>query len=73
MVVDEAERASKRTKPKQCANVEDPIGALKRVFGFVKVRYRGLAKNACRLFVAGALADLLMVRQPAAAPSLALK
>jgi IS5 family transposase len=36
---------------------------LKRVFGFVKVRYRGLAKNACRLLVACALANLFMVRR----------
>jgi hypothetical protein len=33
------------------------------VFGFVKVGYRGLAKNACRLFVACALANLFMVRR----------
>jgi IS5 family transposase len=45
------------------AKVEHPIGVLKRVFGFVKVRYRGLAKNTCRLFVACALANLFMVRR----------
>jgi IS5 family transposase len=62
-VVDEAERARNRTKSKVRAKVEHPIGVLKRVFGFVKVRYRGLAKNACRLFVACALANLFMVRR----------
>ena len=62
-VVDEAERASNRTKSKVRAKVEHPIGVLKRVFGFVKVRYRGLAKNTCRLFVACALANLFMVRR----------
>ena len=33
------------------------------VFGFVKVRYRGLAKNAHRLFVACALANLYIARR----------
>ena len=41
------------------AKVEHPIGVVKRVFGFVKVRYRGLAKNAHRLVVTCALANLL--------------
>ena len=37
------------------------IGVIKRIFGFAKVRYRGIAKNAHRLFVACALANLFMV------------
>ena len=41
---------------------------MKRVFDFVKVRYRGLAKNACRLSAACALANLFIVNAPAAAP-----
>ncbi len=45
------------------AKVEHPIGTIKRVFGFTKVRYRGLAKNANRLYVAAALANLFMVRR----------
>jgi transposase, IS5 family len=36
---------------------------IKRVFGFAKVRYRGLDKNAQRLFVACALANLFMARR----------
>jgi transposase, IS5 family len=32
-------------------------------FGFVKVRYRGLDKNANRLFVTCALVNLFMVRK----------
>jgi transposase, IS5 family len=32
------------------------------VFGFVKVRYRGLAKNTHRLVVICALANLFMAR-----------
>ncbi|MGC8917674.1 MAG: transposase, partial [Thermoanaerobaculum sp.] len=43
--------------------VEHVIGVIKRVFGFVKVRYRGLAKNANRLFVLCALANLYILRQ----------
>jgi IS5 family transposase len=34
------------------------IGVIKRIFGFAKVRYRGLAKNGNRLFVAAALSNL---------------
>ena len=57
------ELAKNRTKSKGRAKVEHPIGVIKRVFGFVKVRYRGLAKNATRLFVACALANLFMARR----------
>src|SRR5215475_471048 len=62
-VVDEVERAKNRTKSKVRARVEHPIGVIKRVFGFVKVRYRGLAKNAHRLLVTCALANLFTVRR----------
>ena len=57
------ERASNRTKSKVRAKVEHPIGVVKRVFGFSKVRYRGLAKNANRVFVACGLANLFMARK----------
>jgi len=36
---------------------------IKRVFGFAKVRYRGLKKNAHRLRVACALANLFIARR----------
>ena len=36
---------------------------IKRLFGFAKVCYRGIAKNANRLFVTCALANLFMVRR----------
>ena len=61
-VLDEDERARNRTKSKVRAKVEHAIGVIKRVFGFVKVRYRGLEKNANRLFVTCALANLFMAR-----------
>jgi len=37
-VVDEIERAKNRSKSKVRAKVEHPIGVIKRVFGFAKVR-----------------------------------
>ena len=61
-VVDEVEQAKNRTKSRVRAKVEHAIGVIKRVFGFAKVRYRGLEKNANRLFVTCALANLYMVR-----------
>jgi IS5 family transposase len=45
------------------AKVEHPFLVLKRVFGFTKVRYRGLDKNATRLFVACGLVNVYMVRR----------
>ena len=62
-VVDEVERAKNRTKSKVRARVEHSIGVIKRVFGFAKVRYRGLKKNAHRLIVSCALANLFMARR----------
>lgn len=59
----EQERAKNRTKSKVRARVEHPFHVIKRVFGFTKVRYRGLAKNANRLFVACALANLFVARR----------
>lgn len=62
-VVDEAERAKNRTKSKVRARVEHAFFVIKRVFGFARVRYRGLDKNAHRLFVTCALANLFMARR----------
>jgi transposase, IS5 family len=60
--VNETERAKNRTKSTVRAKVEHVFGVIKRVFGFQKVRYRGLDKNAHRLFVTCALANLFVVR-----------
>jgi len=57
------ERAKNRNKSKVRAKVEHPFLVIKRIFGFAKVCYRGIAKNANRLFVACALANLFMVRR----------
>jgi len=57
------ERARNRWKSRVRARVEHPLGVIKRIFGFTKVCYRGLAKNRHRLVVACALANLFMVRK----------
>jgi transposase, IS5 family len=62
-MVNESERAKNRNKSKVRAKVEHPIGVIKRVFGFVQVRYRGLKKNTHRLVVICALANLFMARR----------
>lgn len=61
-VVNEAEKARNRTKSKVRAKVEHCFAVIKGKFGFTKVRYRGLEKNAHRLFVACSLANLFVVR-----------
>lgn len=58
------QREINRKRPKVRARVEHAIGVIKRIFGFAKVRYRGLAKNGNRLFAPAALANLLTVRRP---------
>ena len=62
-MVDLVERAKNRTKSKVRARVEHSIGIVKRVFGFAKVRYRGLKKNAHRLLGTCALANLFIARR----------
>ena len=38
--------------------MEHPIGVIQRVFGFQKVRYRGLSKNLNRLEATAAMGDI---------------
>ena len=57
---DEAERLRNRTKSRTRARVEHAFLVLKRLWGFDKVRYRGLAKNATRTFTALAMVNLFM-------------
>jgi transposase, IS5 family len=61
--VDEVERAKNKTKSSVRAKVEHPFLVIKQVFGFVKTRYRGLEKNAHRLFVTCALTNLYLMRR----------
>ncbi len=45
------------------AKVEHPFRVIKRQFGFVKVRYRGLKKNTAQITTLFALANLWMARR----------
>jgi IS5 family transposase len=45
------------------AKVEHPFRVIKRQFGHVKVRYKGLAKNAAQVTTPFALANLWMARK----------
>ena len=62
-VIDEAEKSRNRTKSRVRAKVEHAFGVIKGVFGFTKVRYRGLEKNAHRLFATCAFANIFMARR----------
>lgn len=60
--VDEVKRRKNRNKSKIRARVEHVFAVIKRLWGFTKVRYRGLAKNAGRIFTALALANIYLSR-----------
>ena len=59
---DEATREKNRNKARIRARVEHVLCVVKRLWGFAKVRYRGLAKNATRAFTALALANIYLDR-----------
>jgi len=61
--VDEAEKKKNTTKSRVRAKVEHVFRILKRVFGFDKVRYRGIAKNHHRLCANFALINLYLHRK----------
>ena len=56
-MLDQAEKLKASVR----AKVEHPFRVVKRQFGFVKVRYRGLKKNTAQLFTLFALSNLSMV------------
>ena len=58
-IMDKLEQAKARIR----AKVEHPLRVIKRQFGYVKVRYRGLAKNTAQLHTLFALSNLWMVRR----------
>jgi IS5 family transposase len=60
--VDEKARRKNTTKARVRAKVEHPFRILKRVFGFTKVRYRGIWKNHQWLCAAFALVNLCQHR-----------
>ena len=55
----EADKATNQRKSSVRAKVEHPFLALKRLWGFAKVRYRGLAKNANWAFALLAMLNIL--------------
>ena len=57
-MIDEVERIKANIR----AKVEHPFRVIKRQFGFVKVRYRGLMKNTAQLTTLFALSNLWMAR-----------
>jgi IS5 family transposase len=61
--VDELQRAKNRSKSRIRAKVEHPFRILKRIFGFEKVRYRGIRKNHNRLCACFALGNLYLHRK----------
>ncbi len=67
--VDEAKRARNRNKSKIRARVEHVFAVVKRLWGFSKVRYRGLARHASRAFTALALASMYLARHRLMAPA----
>ena len=61
--VDEEARRKNTTKARVRAKVEHPFRILKRIFGYTKVRYRGLRKNHQWLCAAFALVNLYQHRK----------
>ena len=51
-----------KTKAAIRAKVEHPFRVIKRQFGYMKVRYRGLKKNTLQLKTLFALSNLWMAR-----------
>jgi IS5 family transposase len=60
--VSEHWRQINRARSRVRARVEHAFHVVKTLWGFTKVRYRGLAKNTARAFAAFALANLYLVR-----------
>lgn len=58
-----AQRRLNRLRSATRARGEHAFHVVKRLWGFTKVRYRGLAKNTARLFAAFALANLYLLRR----------
>jgi IS5 family transposase len=60
----EADKAANRRKSAVRSKVEHPFLTLKRLWGFAKTRYRGLAKNANRAFAMLAMINLVKWGRP---------
>jgi IS5 family transposase len=59
----EHQKAINRSRSRARARGEHAFHVVKRLWGFGKVRYRGLGKNTARLFTAFALANLYLLRR----------
>jgi transposase, IS5 family len=59
----EQQRFINRRRSAARARIEHVFHVVKRLWGFSKVRYRGLTKNTARLFTAFALANLYLLRR----------
>jgi IS5 family transposase len=59
----EYQKSINRIRSKARARGEHAFHVVKRLWGFSKVRYRGLAKNTARVFTAFALANLYLLRR----------
>jgi len=59
----EHQKLINRIRSRARARCEHPFQVVKHLWGFTKVRYRGLAKNTARLFTAFALANLYLLRR----------
>jgi len=57
------QRSINRRRSVARARVEHVFHVVKSLWGFTKVRYRGLAKNTARLYTAFALANLYLLRR----------
>jgi IS5 family transposase len=62
-IVDQLQRRKNRTKAQVRSKVEHVFRVMKRQFGFDRVRYKGLAKNANRIFACFALVNLYLTRK----------
>jgi IS5 family transposase len=60
--IDEAQHAKNPSKSRVRARVKHVFALVKRLWGFSKVRYRGLAKNATRSFVVLRLVNIYLAR-----------
>ena len=58
-----ARRKIEKAKAQVRAKVEHPFRVIKRQFGYVKTRFRGLAKNTAQLVTLFALSNLWMARR----------
>ena len=58
-----ADRAFNRKSNRVRTRVEHVFGVIKHLWGYRRVRYRGLAKNAAHLFTLLALANWYLVRR----------